>query len=122
MDGMGQILMHADILPPDAAGVRVERFPGAAAFEDVQPVFTAILAQFRQIRHARADTRVILQPPAAQMVAHRYDTWLDTFCHPNFVHEVADFRFHANQIAGNDAHAFGIGWVHPDRIFVADFV
>ena len=55
-------------------------------------------------------------------MAHRNDTWLDRFSHPNLGHEIADLCFHADQIVGFNTDSLSIRAVHPHRIAVRDFI
>ena len=115
--------MHADVLPPDAAGVGVEGLPGARAVQDVQLLAALlVILQLRQVGHPRIDAHGLFQPPPAQVVAHRDHAWLDPFGDPHLVHEIADLSRHADQLAGLHAQPARVDRVHPDRVLVADLV
>lgn len=122
VDGVGQVLMHAYILPPNATGVWIKGLPRFGPFQNVEYMLIAILAEPRQARHACIDVVFILQAPAAQMVAHGDDAWLDPFSQPRLVDKVTNLCFDLDQIARHNAQPRPVRWMHPDGVFVADFV
>ena len=51
-----------------------------------------------------------------------HDTGPDPLGAPHPHDEVADVRGDADQVAGREAERVGIGWVHPQRVAVADLI
>ena len=103
MHGEGQVLVHAAVAPPDAAGVGVgarERARAPSTWRSSRP---ALGASRRDARRRPAAALALVQAPAAQVVRAGDDAGRDRLRHPGAVHEVADLGRHAHQVAGREA-------------------
>ena len=57
--------------------------------------------------------RVLLEPPAAEVMRAGDDAGPDRFGHPDLVHEVTDLRLHLQEIARDDAQSRRVPGAEP---------
>ena len=97
MDGVRQVLVDANVLPPDARCVGVKALPRGRTMNHADALTAAcVLLDLHQAGCTLADAVLFGEPPAPQMVAAGNDPRLDALRNPHRVHKVANFRFHAH--------------------------
>lgn len=93
----GQVLVNADISPPDAQGVGVCGFVGRNAACAFQAPLIRVVFEADGRHHL--PLAFVREFPASHVMAARDDAGPYAFGHPGADDEVADFGFDAHQLA-----------------------
>src|SRR5579872_3075679 len=120
MYGKGEVLMHADIGPPNAVGVGVRRFvwhEERCAFHRPLGIVPAELDGRHQLTLSG-----IPELPATHVMAARYHARFDSFRNPRFDDEISALRCYANEIATLNRKSLCVLRMNPKRIDVRELI
>src|SRR5438874_12825048 len=101
MNRKREVLMDADIIPPDVPRVAIGRFKSGHAALAFQTPIRTILIELHSCH--QLSLAALMSFPAAHVMAARDDAGLDAFGHPRAHDEITNLSFHAHEIAS--AHA-----------------
>jgi hypothetical protein len=120
MDRERQVLVHANVAPPDLQRVGIRALEGLDPFD---PLHGPPLVGAREVdgRHHLPLSRVTHLPTTHVMTA-RHHAWPNALGHPRLDDEVADGGFYSHEAAGGEPEARGVGRVDPERIGVRDLI
>jgi hypothetical protein len=90
--------VNAALGPPEPAGVGVRRLVRTDTMQTPKRHPGPVTAQLHGGHHLAL--ALLAQLPAPHVMTARDDPWTDAFGDPRLHDEVADFGFHAHQIAG----------------------
>src|SRR3954453_3852461 len=121
MDGKGQVLVHANICPPDSLSVGVA---GTIRFDTLfacqAPLFLLVVQRYRSHKLPLPVSAGEF-PPAHMMAACNYAR-SDALCYPGLYDKVTNLSFNAHQVTSLDSELFGMARMNPQRIGVCDLV
>ena len=102
LDRESQVLVHADIAPPDALAVGVVAGEGARAVDLSHPVGARFARDRHERRRVARTARLFLQAPASQVMRHAEHAGTDAFRSPTLASRNNDPRPQLHEIAGPD--------------------
>src|SRR5438105_1854916 len=120
MNRKSQVLMNADVVPPNAQSIFVARLiRSGALFTSHSPTVVLMIQSHR--RHQLLLSG-LMNFPAAHVMAARDDAGLDAFRNPGAHDKISNLSFDADQIAGPNPEPLRMRRMQPERIRVCDFI